>query len=786
MLRLARLLLPLVLLVVLALGSNGSTFPQAEGEPGSAAAAPLASATATSGRAPRRLAGHIPPLVKQSQRIAPLRDDTSITVQLRLAVPDAAALEHAAAQARSGRAAVARAELRARYLPSSRSSNQVVRYMQGLGWRLDSSMSGALLLTFRGTVELAERTFGVQLDSYRAPSGRRFYALDREPTLPAEISGLVEAVHGLDDANLRVHSASPARPVGVDNAGFGPSELRAIYSIAPVGEGAGETIAIVQLSGYKPGDIQVFANDQGISIDGPVGEGPQILHVPVGVSDAFIVTDRPASAGGAGIEVALDMEVVLGVAPKARQRVYFAENTDPGWNALFERIAEDDLARFVSVSWGICEDMMAPAQRNTEHLLYATLAAQGTTIFAASGDAGAYDCGGRVPAVDYPASDPHVVGVGGTTLRASTSGGYSSETAWRGSGGGLSKVWERPAWQQGPGTENPHANGMRMVPDVAAAADPYTGYTIYCTSVTCFPRGWIVVGGTSGAAPLWAASAAIIRQSTGIRLTNALLYQLAAQPYPLFHDIVPPPGRPPITNGRYPETGGYDLVTGLGSPDVQNLALALSGATLPTVTPTSVVSPTPTSVVPGTATRVTTPTRTVTATRTATPTRTPTPTPGIAQLVTNGGFESGSAGWQQLSGGDRELIVSGGAFEGSHRAVLCGYDNCEDTLAQPITIPSKYSQLRLTFAYAIATEEQGRRCLDVLAVEVRRPDGSLIRRLASRCNLHPTNGWAQAAVDLTRSLAAYKGQTVLLAFRATGNGSKPTTFGLDSVSLLAR
>jgi kumamolisin len=241
-----------------------------------------------------------------------------------------------------------------------------------------------------------------------------------------------------------------------------------------------------------------------------------------------------------------------------------------------------------STSWGSCEPDLTGATMDTFSNIFRQAAAQGQSFFAASGDYGAYDCRPANPndtriVVDYPASDPYMTGVGGTTLGmnvANTS--YMSEAAWFSSGapppatgGGLSQHFALPWWQTGLGVSNGFSNGYRQVPDVALDADPNSGYSIYSTNNQPNPAvtGWFVVGGTSAAAPGWAAVAALYNQfakSLGrgnLGFANPTLYAAAAatQPAIAFHDIV---------NGNnlvYQAKQGWDYPTGWGTPDVNNL-----------------------------------------------------------------------------------------------------------------------------------------------------------------------------------------------------------------------
>ena len=193
------------------------------------------------------------------------------------------------------------------------------------------------------------------------------------------------------------------------------------------------------------------------------------------------------------------------------------------------------------------------------------LAAAGVNVFVSSGDAGSNpDNTGHSPTgplqAEYAASDPAVVGVGGTTLRLNSSGAISSEHGWTSSGGGVSKFFPRPVWQVGTGF--PHGN-MRCVPDVAAAGDPNTGALLVINgSVT-------QIGGTSWSAPIWAGFCALMnaeRKKAGkpyLPFLNPLIYKFLGKP--AFHDIKVG------NNGAFHCGTGYDMVTGLGSPNVKQL-----------------------------------------------------------------------------------------------------------------------------------------------------------------------------------------------------------------------
>jgi kumamolisin len=227
--------------------------------------------------------------------------------------------------------------------------------------------------------------------------------------------------------------------------------------------------------------------------------------------------------------------------------------------------------------------------------IFKQAAAQGQSFYAASGDTGAYDCKGNPSstftglAVDNPADDPFVTAVGGTTLRLGAGSSYSSESAWSdtsrtpalGSGGGLSTMFPRPAWQTGPGVANASSNAMRQIPDVSLNADPRTGYSIYATNNAT--TGWFAIGGTSAAAPAWAAFTSLLNQFRAtydrprLGFANPTLYRLGSTTplYPPFHDVITG------DNLYYLSTAAWDFATGWGSFDAYNLARDASGARLP-------------------------------------------------------------------------------------------------------------------------------------------------------------------------------------------------------------
>ncbi|MGO9583355.1 MAG: S8 family serine peptidase [Acidimicrobiales bacterium] len=316
----------------------------------------------------------------------------------------------------------------------------------------------------------------------------------------------------------------------------------------------------------------------------------------------YISVDGGASSDPAndptGIEMALDIEDVIGLAPQATIDVYQAPDGDD--YDVYSAIVDSDSDQVVSVSWGECELDSNSSALSSEQSLFDQAATQGQTVLAAAGDNGSTACYGdqgttydSTPSVEDPASQPYVVGVGGTSI------GADSETVWNDSdssqgagGGGVSAIWCMPSYQDQSSVSGIISDGSdydptdcgssvpyaREVPDVSADADPDTGYVIFNDG--SWQAHW---AGTSAAAPLWAAAAALIDSSPfctdyGSGDAGALpqgLYTIASWSsafYALaFNDITAgnndytPSG---YSGGLYPATTGYNMASGLGSPNL--------------------------------------------------------------------------------------------------------------------------------------------------------------------------------------------------------------------------
>jgi Pro-kumamolisin, activation domain len=475
-------------------------------------------------------------------------------------------------------------EFLARFAPTQATVNRVIAWLRSQGLLVHSVAANHLLIDASGSLATIEQAFQTTLATYQV-NGRTVYAPTTEPSVPDALTGLIVNIGGLDDVGTYTHApivrSKNISPRVGPGGGYAPTDLRTAYdlnSLISSANGTGQTVAIFELDGYKASDVNSYLSYYGLG-------SPKYSNVLVdGVTNI---------AGSGAIEVELDMEVVSAIAPGASQKVYIGPNTAQGVIDTYNRIVTDNIAKVTSTSWGLCEFYLGTSELQALDNVFSQGAAQGQAFFAASGDAGAYDCGDTNLGVDSPADDPHVVGVGGTNLQTGSGGSYMGESVWwdpwdtwrgpygTGSGGGLSGYFAQPSYQVGPGVINSYSNGMRQVPDVSADADPNTGYSVYCsvTAAGCSPSTpWIMVGGTSAAAPLWAGIAADLNQyliahsKPTLGSASAALYRLfnTSQTYTAYHDIT-------INNNLYyPATTGYDLATGIGTPDVWNMARDLA------------------------------------------------------------------------------------------------------------------------------------------------------------------------------------------------------------------
>jgi kumamolisin len=461
------------------------------------------------------------------------------------------------------------AGLAARFGADPADVDLVIRTVTEAGAQVIESDPASRRVRISGTAEALQSLFGTTLQQARlsGPDGDRVDLRYRtgELSVPAALAGVVTAVLGLDDrpqarALLRI---GPAAAAGTS---YTPLGLATIYRMPAGTDGTGQTLAIIELGGgFGQSDLDTYFAGLGLTT-------PAVTAVGV---DGAVNTPGKDPQGADG-EVLLDIEVAGAIAPKARIVVYFAPNTDAGFlDAISTAAHATPTPTAMSISWGQSEDGWTAQARTAMDQAFADATALGVTVTAAAGDSGSSDTptGGAAVHVDFPASSPHVLACGGTTLVADpVTGSVTSESVWNNgpgsgaTGGGVSDTFGQPSWQANAGVPSGAGRG---VPDVAADADPHTGYQVFVDGKA------VVFGGTSAVAPLWAALVCRLSQSVGHRLglLQPALYA-AARPG------VSPAGFRDITsgnNGQYQAAAGWDPCTGLGVPDGTALLAVLAG-----------------------------------------------------------------------------------------------------------------------------------------------------------------------------------------------------------------
>ena len=516
--------------------------------------------------------------------------DQAATLRLVLALPlrDAAgaeALAHAVSDphdAAYGRYITPR-EFGARFGASATDYAAVRAWAAQAGLVPGPITQGRTSLSVTGTVATIEKLFATRMATYRTPAGEPAFAPLVTPRLPDALAGRVSGVIGLSSTKrfaplYRLPSGPRAQGAAGTGAGgaYAPADFRTAYSI-PVLQGAKpETAAVFEQGGFNPSDLTVFERRYKL---------PKVPVTVVGV-DGY---DGSVDDNGVELEAVLDLQTLIGINPALGQITVYEDGIDPFSVALLDSLtmmAEDDSAQTISISYGIDEATAGAPALQAEYNVFVQLAAQGQAVFVSSGDEGAY--GQAVQStlnVEDPASQPYATGVGGTTLFTASRSQYALETAWGllaeqdgASGGGASSLWSAPGYQitefnpgvyQSVALPNGGSGTMRNVPDLAADAAPVTGASVY----SGINGGWLEIGGTSLATPLWAGAYSVLnaaRKGTGlpaIGFFNPLAYAIGINKTGTYHDVRS--GTNGLPNGGLPAgytAGfGYDDVTGWGS-----------------------------------------------------------------------------------------------------------------------------------------------------------------------------------------------------------------------------
>ncbi len=470
---------------------------------------------------------------------------------------------------------LSRNELRRAYGSAEPDQARVAQVLTSLNPAIEivGSDPGSRRMTVAGPTGALAAAFGTELSMVVSPGPDRTEVQHRYRSgplqIPAELDGIVLAVLGLDtrpQARPQIRFATAAAQVS-----YTPPQVADIYQFPAGTDGTGHTIAIIELGGgFSATDLDSYFGGLGIPV-------PSVTAV--GVDGASNVPDQaPQGADG---EVLLDIEVAGSVAPGAAQVVYFAPNTDQGFvDAVTNAVHAQSTPVAVSISWGGPESSWTAQSMTALDEAIADGVALGVTVTVAAGDNGSGDgvTDGQ-PHTDFPASSPHALACGGTSLQADVATNtVTSETVWNdgsqggASGGGVSVTFGLPTWQATAGVPaSPAGQPGRGVPDVAGNADPETGYQVLVDGQQQ------VIGGTSAVAPLWAALIA--------RLAQSLDHSLGLVQPDLYAGIEP--GQPvaglrDITagnNGAYKAGPGWDACSGLGVPIGTSLQARLAAGT---------------------------------------------------------------------------------------------------------------------------------------------------------------------------------------------------------------
>jgi kumamolisin len=467
-------------------------------------------------------------------------------------------------------------EFTARFGPTQENYDAVVRFAKTYGFEIVGGSRDGRDVQVKGTVAAIENAFHVNMRTYKHPTeNREFYSPDSEPVLDLQFN--LWHISGLDNYSiphpLRVSKDDFAKSHGIESeavvshvtTGSGPSasflgsDMRAAYYGGTALTGAGQNLGLLEYYGTDLADLTTYYKNIG-----------QTNNVPVTILSTDGTSTSCTYPSCDDGEQNLDMTQALGMAPGLASLVMYVGSTDTA--IISAMTTHNPLPTTIGCSWG-----WTPADPTTLNPYFEQMAAQGQNFFAASGDYSTWKASGNSAA--WPADNAYVVSVGGTDLvTASAAGPWQSETAWADSGGGISpdKI-AIPSWQQLSGVINSSNKGSttyRNGPDVAANAN-FTFFTCG-DQQACQSNYW---GGTSFAAPMWAAYIALVNQQLAnngkstIGFINPTIYAENVTPsYGTdFHDISSG------TSGSYSAVTGFDLVTGWGSPNA-GLIAALTGA----------------------------------------------------------------------------------------------------------------------------------------------------------------------------------------------------------------
>ncbi|MFC1434122.1 protease pro-enzyme activation domain-containing protein [Streptacidiphilus sp. N1-3] len=586
---------------------------------------------------PKRV-GSAPRIPAGAVRTGSAAADTTLHLAVNLKPRDPAALSAFVAQVSDPKSAnyhryLATGQFASAFGPTKSTVDSVTKALRAAGLKPGALSKDGLSIPVTASVATASHALGTGFATVKLTDGTESYLNTSAPALPSGAAAEVSGITGLNNLSvmkshhtkpvlagkatgtgvgsraLSAHASGPNLCAGVTNLlkenglvdtrdYYSPGALASAYGLPhTTTAGAGSTVAVFELEDVLESAISDWKSCLGISS----------AWSTVAVDGGHTVTADPTS-NDVGTEAALDIEDVMALAPGASVIDYEGPDanlaTEQNVLDVYQKMVDDNKAQVLSISWGVCDLDADPAQLAAENTIFAEAAAQGQTVVSSSGDAGSTDCSGDGSSnganlsVDDPASQPYVTGVGGTWMNGSGSTlkqatwNYGSSKGGAG-GGGVSNVWNSgngPLLYQtgftGSGYSNTcaAASGQvcRQVPDVSALADPSAGYVI-----SIGDGYWNIIGGTSAAAPTWAAMIALAATTADCKANgrvgqlNPIVYNAARSSYGTsFTDITTgnndwtPSG---YKGGKYASTSGYDMATGLGTPKYAGLVGQLCG-----------------------------------------------------------------------------------------------------------------------------------------------------------------------------------------------------------------
>jgi subtilase family serine protease len=591
------------------------------------------------------------PLTPSGTDLGPTPAATTITVSLVLKVKNPDALEAFVALSQEPLSPtfhhfLSTREFADQFAPSQGDIATITRFLSRFGITVNEVFADRLLIKATGTADAFNQAFSADMHDVQK-NGKRFHRHHHAPVIPLLLQDLLVAVEGLDTEpkfNHRHHSVTANSPLAAPTpvlprsgavatgvpGSFTVGDTANMYNINPLYaahvDGTGRTVGIATLAGFDPADAFTYWNLIGLTVR------------PDKITQVHVDGGGEISANAGTGETCLDVEQSGGLAPGARVIVYDAPNSSAGFIDMFYKAASDNLVDTMSCSWGEAEEFFFPDVTGTDsrpeliafHQAFLEAAAQGISLFAASGDSGAFDINvafndpvSNVLTVDHPAADPAITAAGGTTTPFATNFGggtpdfvVAKEQVWgwaglesflvqnvdpgflhalfpAGGGGGVSVFWPVPLYQLGTrGIRRSEPNQSvifddgtgpvdlmdlparfpgRNVPDVSLDADPFSGYLLFST-----PDGGLLsgFGGTSFVAPQLNGIMALVAQANGVRrlgLINPMLYRFKRQVGA---------GAPLVDitagdNWFYSGIPGYDLGAGLGVLNVANFSAAV-------------------------------------------------------------------------------------------------------------------------------------------------------------------------------------------------------------------